>query len=55
VAVVTLAVLCVSVPAGSFRAYPLVRMPLSPATFALCAALVVVTLAPFVDRRGIDP
>jgi energy-coupling factor transport system permease protein len=40
--------------AAPFDAYPLVRMPLSPATFALCAALPVAVLLPFADRRGIE-
>jgi energy-coupling factor transport system permease protein len=41
--------------AASFDAYPLVHMPVTAATGALCAALIVAILAPFVDRRGIDP
>jgi energy-coupling factor transport system permease protein len=41
--------------AASFDAYPLVHMPVTPATAALCAALVLVILLPFADRRGIDP
>jgi energy-coupling factor transport system permease protein len=40
--------------AAPFDAYPLVSMPLSPTTFALCAALPVAVLLPFADRRGIE-
>jgi energy-coupling factor transport system permease protein len=41
--------------AASFDAYPLVHMPVTVATGALCVALVAAVLFPFVDRRGIDP
>ena len=41
--------------AASFAAYPLVHMPVTIATDALCAALIAVILLPFADRRGIDP
>lgn len=37
----------------SFDAYPLLRLPASAATFALCGALILVALLPFADRRGI--
>jgi energy-coupling factor transport system permease protein len=37
-----------------FDAYPLVSMPLSGATFVLCAALPAVVLLPLADRRGIE-
>jgi energy-coupling factor transport system permease protein len=40
--------------AAPFDAYPLLSMPLSLATFALCLALVVAVLLPFADRRGIE-
>jgi hypothetical protein len=41
--------------AASFDAYPLVRMPVTVATGAVCAGLTAAVLLPFVDRRGIDP
>jgi energy-coupling factor transport system permease protein len=41
--------------AASFRAYPLVHMPVTIGTLVLCAALIAAVLLPFVDRRGIDP
>jgi energy-coupling factor transport system permease protein len=41
--------------AASFDAYPLVHMPVTAATGALCIALIVAILLPFTDRRGIDP
>lgn len=40
---------------ASFDAYPLVHMPVTRATGALCVALIAVILLPFADRRGIDP
>ncbi len=40
--------------AAPFDAYPLLSMPVSGATFALCAALPVVVLLPLTDRRGIE-
>jgi energy-coupling factor transport system permease protein len=36
-----------------FDAYPQTVAPVGPAEWVLCAALVVVALAPFADRRGI--
>jgi energy-coupling factor transport system permease protein len=56
----TVAILALSVlgrfgGAVSFDAYPLVQMPVSAATGALCAALAAAVLLPFADRRGIDP
>jgi energy-coupling factor transport system permease protein len=41
--------------AASFDAYPLVHMPVTAATGALCVALMAAILLPFADRRGIDP
>jgi energy-coupling factor transport system permease protein len=41
--------------AASFQSYPLLRVPVSAGTLALCAALVAALLLPFLDRRGIDP
>jgi energy-coupling factor transport system permease protein len=40
---------------ASFEAYPVVRMPVGPATLLLCAAVIVAVLLPLSDRRGIDP
>lgn len=40
---------------ASFDAYPLVHMPVTASTGALCATLILVILLPFADRRGIDP
>ena len=40
---------------ASFAAYPLVHMPVTAATGALCIALIAAILLPFTDRRGIDP
>ncbi|HEX9481555.1 MAG TPA: hypothetical protein VF927_05605, partial [Solirubrobacteraceae bacterium] len=41
--------------AGGFHAYPLVSIATKPATFALAALILLVALAPFADRRGIEP
>jgi energy-coupling factor transport system permease protein len=54
------AVLAISLAArlgGSvtFNAYPLLHCPITPATLGSCAAIVVVALLPFLDRRGIEP
>jgi energy-coupling factor transport system permease protein len=54
-AVVALAVLGRLGDAASFQAYPLVHMPVTAGTLALCAALIAAILLPFADRRGIDP
>ncbi|HWY19382.1 MAG TPA: energy-coupling factor transporter transmembrane component T [Solirubrobacteraceae bacterium] len=40
---------------ASFQAYPLIHMPVTVATGALCAALLAAILLPFTDRQGIDP
>jgi energy-coupling factor transport system permease protein len=40
---------------ASFDAYPVVHMPVGPATFLLSAALIAAALLPLSDRRGIDP
>ena len=40
--------------AASFDAYPLLRVASGAGTWALCAALAVAVLAPFLDRRGIE-
>jgi energy-coupling factor transport system permease protein len=55
VALLALCILGRLAGAVSFDAYPLVHMPVTPATGALCAALIAVVLLPFADRRGIDP
>jgi energy-coupling factor transport system permease protein len=54
VAIVALAALGRLGEAASFDAYPFVRMPLSAGTLALCAGLIVATLLPFADRRGVE-
>ncbi len=38
-----------------FQAYPLVSLPLSPGVFVIAALTIVLALAPFADRRGIQP
>lgn len=40
---------------ASFAPYPLLHMPTSIATVALCIALPVLALLPFLDRRGVEP
>ena len=55
IAILALGILGRFVGAASFDAYPLVHMPVTLATGALCAALIAVILLPFADRRGIDP
>jgi energy-coupling factor transport system permease protein len=40
---------------AEFEAFPTLRAPLGAAELALCAALLVVALLPFADRRGIAP
>jgi energy-coupling factor transport system permease protein len=54
VCVFALALLGRLVGAAPFDAYPLLSMPLSGATFALCLALPVAVLLPLTDRRGIE-
>jgi len=55
VAILALTVLGRFGGAASFQAYPLVHMPVTAGTLALCATLIVAILLPFCDRRGIDP
>jgi len=55
VAIVALASLGRLTEAASFRAYPLIHMPVTVATLALCAALIAGILLPHADHRGIDP
>jgi energy-coupling factor transport system permease protein len=38
-----------------FQAYPLVSLSLSPGVFAIAAVTLALALAPFTDRRGIEP
>ena len=40
--------------AGAFRAYPQLAVPAGTAELVLAGAIVVVALAPFLDRRGIE-
>lgn len=54
-AIVALAVLGRVAGWASFRAYPLVHMPTTAATFLLCVALCAAILLPFADRRGVEP
>jgi len=54
VCVFALALLGQLTGAAPFNAYPLVSMPVSGATFALCLVLPVAVLLPFADRRGIE-
>jgi energy-coupling factor transport system permease protein len=55
VAVLALSILGRLGGGASFDAYPLVHMPVTVATGALCIALIAAILLPFMDRRGIDP
>jgi energy-coupling factor transport system permease protein len=40
--------------AVSFTAYPLLRCPIGYSTLATCAAVILIVLLPFCDRRGIE-
>ncbi|HXQ00441.1 MAG TPA: energy-coupling factor transporter transmembrane component T [Solirubrobacteraceae bacterium] len=53
-AVLALALLGRLVGAAQFDAYPLLSMPVSGATFVLCAALPAAVMLPLLDRRGIE-
>lgn len=55
VAIAAIALFGALTGADSFSAYPLVHMPVSGRTLALCIGLVAAVLLPFCDRRGIDP
>jgi energy-coupling factor transport system permease protein len=55
VAILALAVFGQFDRVASFQAYPLIHMPVTAGTLALCAALIAAVLLPFADRRGIDP
>jgi energy-coupling factor transport system permease protein len=54
VAIAALAALGRLTAAASFSAYPEVHAPVSPGTLALCVGLVLATVLPFADRRGIQ-
>lgn len=54
-AVLAVAVAAKVSDAAPFNAYPLLHWPITTATLGLCIAIVVVTLLPFLDRRGIAP
>jgi energy-coupling factor transport system permease protein len=41
--------------AAPFHEYPLVSLPIAPGVFVLAALLLALALAPFADRRGIEP
>lgn len=41
--------------AAPFATYPLLKMPVSGATLALCVALPAAVILPLFDRRGIEP
>jgi energy-coupling factor transport system permease protein len=41
--------------AGAFQAYPALHAPVRVATLVAAVALVVCALAPFADRRGLEP
>lgn len=53
-AVLTLSIAARISGVASFRPYPLLSMPTSAVTVALCIALPVLALLPFLDRRGIE-
>jgi hypothetical protein len=53
-AVLVLAVVGRVAGLAPFDAYPLVSMPVSGATIALCVALPAAILLPLADRRGIE-
>lgn len=55
VAILALTVLGRLSGAAAFQAYPLIHMPVTVGTLALCAALIAAVLLPLADRRGIDP
>lgn len=53
-AVLGLTVLARALDLAPFSAYPALRSPAGPRTLVLSAAIVVVALAPFADRRGVE-
>jgi energy-coupling factor transport system permease protein len=54
-ALLVLAIVAAAGAAAPFVAYPLVHVSFTPATLAIALLLVVAALAPFADRRGIEP
>jgi energy-coupling factor transport system permease protein len=54
-ALLALSVFAAYTGAAPFSPYPLVSMPLSPSVFELAALMLALALAPFIDRRGIEP
>jgi hypothetical protein len=40
---------------AGFQAYPALHMAAGPGSLSLAAAVLVCALAPFADRRGIEP
>ncbi|MTD43577.1 hypothetical protein GKE82_04475 [Conexibacter sp. W3-3-2] len=40
---------------GRFEAYPLLQAPVGPGELAVASAIVLVSVLPFLDRRGIEP
>jgi energy-coupling factor transport system permease protein len=54
IAVLALAIVGRLAGAVRFDAYPEVHAPVGAGTTLLCAAVLVVVLAPFADRRGVD-
>lgn len=54
-AVLALSLLTLIGGAARFHAYPLIGVSAGARVFALCGLLLAVALAPFADRRGIEP
>ena len=54
-ALVVLVVAARAAGVASFEAYPALRAPVGTGELLLAGALIVVALAPFLDRRGIEP
>jgi energy-coupling factor transport system permease protein len=55
VALLAVSVFAASSGAAPFSAYPLVSLALSPGVLALAGLMLALALAPFVNRRGIEP
>ncbi|HTU96301.1 MAG TPA: energy-coupling factor transporter transmembrane component T [Solirubrobacteraceae bacterium] len=53
VVVVAVSIVARVTPAAAFSAYPVLTVAAGPGTLALAGGLIVVTLAPFADRRGL--
>ena len=57
-AAITIVLLAIAIHVAGlaqFRAYPTLRAPFGPSQVALAIAIPVLTLIPFIDRRGIEP